>query len=482
MTLRRVRRHWPLLPLLALCALLYAGGLDAYGMLGWDESEYASIGRSVLRGDGFAISGKPNGLRPPVLPLSIAASIWLNPAGGDVAVRLPNLLFSLLALVVVYVWISDECGRIAALLAAACLGMAPWFWCATPLALAEIPFIVFFTGAVAFLYAGLYRDAGWFAWSAVAAALALLTRYTALLFAPVAVATIGLALVLGDGEVRRRLTSRQFVDAPLWGAAVLAPWLLREHITFGNALAGVARSATQLQVYAPALHMPWYFYFVQLPQMLSPPILAVTLVGVAWAIIGRERLALHCVLVAAVVLLWFSCYRYKEPRLVSSALPFLAVVAAIGLRRSVLPRRPTPLLTAILVALVALMTAGSFRMARPMLDLSVTVGYPAFIDAMRFIEARTGPDAVIVSASVPQTFWYTQRRTVDLPPRAQLAAVLRDVDWVVLTNFDGGQRPYGVELMNLPTSADEAAGDAVRFASGGAHVLLLRAGWLKSHL
>ena len=60
-----------------LFGILYSFTINSYGMFLWDESEYASIGRSVLRGQGFAVSGVPNELRPPFLPLAGAATMWL---------------------------------------------------------------------------------------------------------------------------------------------------------------------------------------------------------------------------------------------------------------------------------------------------------------------------------------------------------------------------------------------------------------------
>jgi len=57
---------------------VYLGTIDSYGMFMWDEAEYACLARSISRGQGFSISGKPDPLRPPILPLTGAAVISLS--------------------------------------------------------------------------------------------------------------------------------------------------------------------------------------------------------------------------------------------------------------------------------------------------------------------------------------------------------------------------------------------------------------------
>ncbi len=100
----RVRESAAICLLLLGCAGLYARALDAPKMFGWDESEYAALGRSLLRGEGFSISGQPNRLRPPVLPLAAAAGLWLGGAAADdMSARRITLVFSVLAVLAVIV-------------------------------------------------------------------------------------------------------------------------------------------------------------------------------------------------------------------------------------------------------------------------------------------------------------------------------------------------------------------------------------------
>src|SRR5450432_1009984 len=121
-------RAWPIVALLAFFGILYSLTLNSYGMFLWDESEYASIGRSVLRGQGYAIAGKLNSLRPPILPLSGAASMWLfGEQFDDTVLRLVSFCFALLALFSVYAFAAAGYGRRTGLVAATLLGISPFF-------------------------------------------------------------------------------------------------------------------------------------------------------------------------------------------------------------------------------------------------------------------------------------------------------------------------------------------------------------------
>ena len=66
-----------------------------------------------------------------------------------------------------------------------------------------------------------------------------------------------------------------------------------------------------MQIYMPGVSMPWHFYIDRLPAMLSPAVAVLFVAGVAWALRKAGGFELHNVLAAAVILLWFSCYRYK---------------------------------------------------------------------------------------------------------------------------------------------------------------------------
>ncbi len=472
--------HAPFAAFLVLAAVVYASTLSAYGMLMWDEAEYASIGRSVLRGEGFAIGGHPNPLRPPVTPLGVTVSMWLSGRGTDVVAKSGTLAFALLALGIVYASATKAYDRRTGLFAATLLAVTPWFWTATPRILSEIPFLAFFSGAVWCLEFGLYRNARYFVWCGMCAALALLTRYTGMLFGPIATTMLVVAVATGGAAVRERVLSRHAVAGIAAGAVMLAPWFVRQHLTFGDALVGLKISSSQLQVYMPHVSMPWYFYLARLPDMLGPITVALLLAGSAQALWQRDRFALHSLAVAVGLLAWFSVYRYKEDRLVSSALPFLCTVAALPLTRARLPGPCAGMVAA--SAVVFATCAWSYTRVEPVLAGVITKGYPSLLQALRYAVAHSEPGGTLIGASVPQMVWYADRPVRDFPDELALPALLADAAWVVITNVEPGQRAYARQLVKKLTEDDFRSRRAVMFRTNRFSVVLIEAPLLRERL
>ncbi|MEO8605844.1 MAG: glycosyltransferase family 39 protein [bacterium] len=471
-------RHWGVGLLLALAGAVYAQTQGAYGMLMWDEAEYASLARSLVRGDGYTIAGAAQGLRPPLLPLAAAAGLWLNGRADDPTVHAVGVALAVLALAIVYTGAARAYDRATGLVAAALLASMPWFWSATARLLSEIPLLALFGAALLAWSGALLRDARWFYVSWGCLGLALLTRYTALLFGPLAL-LLTLAAGAGDGRaVWRRLCTRHVLLAPLLGLVVFAPWLVHQGLVFGDPLVGFRQASSQLQDYMPGVAMPWWRYVAGLPAMLSWPTAVLALFGVLWAARKRDHFALQCVLVVVFILIWFSCYRYKEARLVSAILPAVAVLAALGLTRGLFGRAPPSALAAI-VAAIALFNFGA---TRPTFEHVHTLGYPSFLAAMDFVRQHSSPDALLVGPNTPQIFWYADRRVTDFPEKAALPALLDRVEWVIVTDFERGQKAYVPELAaRIPESAF-ADGRAVRFADGQFSTLVVRPALLAAAL
>lgn len=457
-----LEKHGPVILLLLLFGGLYSASLDSHGMFMWDEAEYASISRSVLNGEGFSICGQPNPLRPPVLPLAGAAAALLTGNQSDHILKIAILFFALAALFVLYLGTSEASDRMTGLAAAAFLGMMPAFWQHTSYFLSEIPFLLFFTGAVLFFYLGLYRKVAYLYASWVFFALALLTRYTALLFGPLVIIFIILAWLSPNRAARDRILNRHFFISPFVGMVFLLPWLLRQHFTFGNALTGFQIASGQLSVYLPGITMPWWFYPARLPEMLSCPILLLAIPGLLCIYREKSGLGLHAVVTSVFFLIWFSAFRYKEPRLITGMLPFLSVPAALGLRevqhrltflfKQLKKRRA---LCAIFAgAILPFTLVLNYRAAIPTIKTSVALGYPVFTQAMEHLQAVSTRSDLVMGPNAPQICWYANRNVIDFPEREKLQDDLKKVSWVVITNFERGQKPYAIDLLKKLTQND----------------------------
>jgi len=245
----------------------------------------------------------------------------------------------------------------------------------------------------------------------------------------------------------RTLRSRPALIGAALAVLLIGPWLVREQLAFGDALAGVKQASTQLQVYATSVSMPWHFYPAHFPEQLSFPVVACVLLGLALGVARRDRFTLAMTMVAAFLTVWFSVYRYKETRLVTSVLPFLVLIAArgvLGLPWARLGR------AGLVVGALALggLTVTSFTGARRALGGIVTNGYPSFLDAMAYARARTTSADLIMGANTPQIAWYADRRVKGVPhDQEALAVALGDTALFVATNFERGQPAYVAPLM-----------------------------------
>lgn len=475
--------RWLALPLLLVgYGAVYASLLETHGMLTWDEAEYASLGRSLLHRRGFEIGGLENTQRPPLVPAALTVGFALV-GESDWAARWVVLVLSLLSLAIVGRASAEEAGHPTGLTAAALLGAMPAFVLHVPRALTENPMLGPFTLAVLCFHRGLHHDARAFQWSGLFAGLAVLTRYNAALFLPVAGVLALVGLATGGAEVRTRLFSGKLVMGAVAGLAVVAPWLMGLWARTGNPLAGFGQTAAGFVAFEPGRVLPWHFYASQLPAFVSWPVVFLALLGLVRSLRERDRLGLSMALVAFVVLGVLSGFRFKEMRQASAALPFLAVLAARGFTWPFcgpgLPRR-----TAIaIVGALAVAVGANLAEARQRLMVTLTLGYPSFVDAMRTLRREASPEAVVAGAPYPQLHWYSGRDVVPLPSSLEaLPAVLATTEWCVIVNFERGQPAYANGLLSGSTRAAEDAGNLLLFRDSRYVTALVRSSWLARRL
>ena len=447
--------------------------LQSFGMFMWDEAEYASIARSLLRGEGFAISGQPNYYRLPILPATAAASMAISGAETDWIAKIPSLMFALLAISLVYIVVRSQYDMLTSICAAMLLGLFPAFWLYTAHLLTEMPFLVFFAGAVFFLYFSLYRDRRWLYACAVFMVLALLTRYTGALFAPIALLFFLFYYITERKAALQLLRSRELWLSFLLAIVLLLPWLLRQQMTFGDAFIGFRYAANQLSGYLPGVSMPWYFYLLGLPKMLSWAGLLIVGIGFFVAIYKRDRFVLHCMLAVGVIIIWHSFYRYKETRLVMAILPFVAVPAALAITQ-LMPKKIRFLHYGVAVSALVLVAVLAYFQVRLNFQYQITNGYPSFLQAMQRLKNVSKPDSIVVGPNKPQIAWYADRRVRNYPDKQAFAKLPASVEWAVITNFERGQKSYVAPLVKGLTRADLYRGNVVVFEDKRFTTILVR--------
>ncbi len=164
----------------------------------------------------------------------------------------------------------------------------------------------------------------------------------------------------------------------------------------------------------------------------------------------------------------------------SAALPFLCIVAAVGLRQLV-PDRLTAVPALLLAMLLSWMYVENSTSVRMILSDGTVLGYPPLRQAGEFLRQHSAGDALIITASVPQIHWYSDRRVIDFPPAAALKSSLEAAEWVVVTNFEAGQAAYVNALLTMDTPS-ENGGEVMRFSDRSFTAVLLKASWLKDRL
>jgi len=471
--------------LIALLAVAWGSVLPARGMLLWDEAEYAVVGRELLRGHGFTINGEANVLRPPVPALVEAAALAVTPSDTDVAARLPALLLTLACIGLTGWALARTVDPATGLAAAACLGAMPFAADLATTALSEPPFLVLFTAAIWQLHFALGgRSRAWL-WSGALAALALLTRYTGLLFVPIAGAMIVASHWLGRAAIRANVgPSYRRAQWLAVGVAllVLAPWLIREQLVAGSPFAGFRIAARLVPNWAD---MPWHFYLTTLPSVVSVPVVALAALGAFVTVRRRLSAGWTCLIVLGFVIGWHSRYGYKDPRFIAASLPFLAALAGIGAAQVILPalaaRTSRNVANGIgVTALAALLVWGALAQ-QTRIRAARTLGDPTFHQAMTELHVRSSPTSLVLGSSGPQIAWYADRAVRAFPERVDaLDAALDGTEWAVIVNFERGQPAYVNDLLRRLRREDADRGDAYLARDGTFQTVIARSSLLRS--
>ena len=498
-----------LLIVLALLVMVWAADLGRPRMLGWDESEYAGIGRGLLRGEGYRTYGAPEAMRLPVVPLLVAATLAVAPHTGDHALRWTGLLCMVAALFVTYRGVARAADRGTALAATLFFGALPMTRVLATLILSEAPFLACFTAAVWWLHEALGGRTRAYLASAAAFGLALMARYDAALFAPIALL---LALIrgttIGPRVLRdRTIGSRDFWLAPLVTLAVIAPWFVRETLLFHNPFEGL-RQSSGIVIAGHWGGAPWWWYLARLPLTAGWPVLIAAAPGLWVAVRERDGAAMTALVVCVVVMTGHSSYLHKEDRYICAMMPFVATLAAHGLTRVLgawigaragarigersglrwlgpwfsrwLGGRVAAVVIPALVIVTGAAILADDTTRRITLD---PYGYPSLVEAMEAVRAESPADRIVIGASGPQIHWYADRPTRQFPEDVgDLTDMLPGASWVVFVNYERMQPEWATDLTRRLTPTDVARGDVRVFHNGPFQTAIVRASALAARL
>lgn len=319
----------------------------------WDGYEYLINARVLARHDVGRLAVGYRADRAPLVPLLVAPVLhWYAPGGEGTSLRGPHVLavaLSGLALLAMHRLLRQTFPSPEALLGCALLAMNPLFIHYAPFVMTDIPVILFLTVAGA-SYVRARRSGRWLTHlvAAAALALALLTRYTAVL----AAAAFGLfeasTVLIGPrppgsrphGPGRRLWQLVTDVRPWVVGGGAFLIFYLAHVAVFVRVAPGSGNNFTRLvdlfRVQGQAHALPgdptWEFAS-ELAATFSLPVVAVALVGLLVAAARRTDLDLLC-------LAWFGTVftlltllvAHKEARYAFPVVPPLVYLAVRGVQ------------------------------------------------------------------------------------------------------------------------------------------------------
>lgn len=309
-----------------LLAALVASGLLAfrdYGM-GWDEVLQQQLGHAVydyVVHDEPALLASDDRYYGPVVEMPLAALERAFDFGELRETYFARHLATFLLFVLGAYWLH----RLATLLhgdprwgvlAAALLATSPRLYADAFLNGKDVPFMVFFTGAMLTL-AALLRRPGWGTAlrHGLLCALAIDTRVVGLLLLPITLGFGVLALATAAPAARPRIAGRWSLSLLAAGAFVVAFWPLLWSAPLTHLLEAIAQSARfpwdqpvlYLGAFQPATALPWHYVPIWILVTTPLPYLALAAIGIvatAVALVRAGRAGLRADPASLLPLVW----------------------------------------------------------------------------------------------------------------------------------------------------------------------------------
>ncbi len=441
--------------LLVLLGGFFFSNLGAYKMFMWDEAEYASIARSVLRGDGYALNGAAQTGRLPVYPLSVAVAFALFGVSYETT-KISGIMFALLSIFAVYFFVRKYADKKTALVCGVLLASTPVFFTLALNTLTDITYSALFFLSAMFFFVGVNENTKYFYVAGSLLGLSFLTRYNAVLFAVMAAVYLAYLWVGSRRKVSCLFKSKHVYLSLILFLVVLAPWMIYVQGETGNAIGGILDAQNRISTYSVA-SFPWYYYLNLGYSVLGITVFLMFVLGVGYVVYKREDFGVYCLIILLVNFLYFSQFGWKEERMMVSWVPFMVVLSGMGLMKVVYPWLKRDLksehlsLGACALVLLVSVYFNYSGVIAPKLERSTAIGYPSLIQASSFVEAESLVGESIVGASIPQYYWYANRFVRGYPRDAEGFVDLLEgggISFVLIGNYERNQPQYVVSMFS----------------------------------
>ncbi len=392
--------------LLAILAIASISRLWSLSQPIWpDEALYLQTARNLYLGRGLTFDGTPwHETQPPFFIFSLAISNL--PAGAsEASARVMAPLFGVLGVFALYHLGRALYGERAGLLAALLMAVNPAHWFFSRMALADVPLATLLTLSAYLLYTGHEKgDGRTLALAGVAMGLACLTKRIGLLVYPITVLYL-------TGRSRTAWTRDKGVLGMFAiSIALQLPWYIRNYALFGDPLVDTWSYIAGAGILGPRgpetlnpLHIP----------ALPLPILLAALWGALPKRGDMKRRDLPLLHISAFLLVLALWYRLEVSRYLVPIVPFISLLAALGVLEASHPlagRKARVLISTFLIAALATsLLEGAAVLER---NGHKYEGYKA---SAIWINENTPADAVVVS-NARAIFYYSARNTTYFPP------------------------------------------------------------------
>ena len=84
----------------------------------------------------------------------------------------------------------------------------------------------------------------------------------------------------------------------------------------------------------------------------------------------------------------------------------------------------------------------------------------------------------MLGANFPQIHWYSDLHAIDIPEEQNLPEALRHSEWVIITNFEAGQKPYVLGLIDRAAASQGTPNSAATFQDSRYFTIVIRSGRL----
>jgi 4-amino-4-deoxy-L-arabinose transferase-like glycosyltransferase len=443
---------FPLTLMIALLIALEIWSVSFNSGAWWDEAVYLGLGRGIMEGRySMGESGPIESFRPPLYPFAISAVSWSIEYS-----RMISVIFSAISILAVYLFVKENFGKKAALVASLLLATNAVFLFFSSKVLSESLFI--FLSSLALLFFSRWKKTGkyrFILFSGILSGMCFITRYFATILI-VSVMFYLAFLVAKAGKKKRRILASACIYL-LSFSAVLIPWFGIGAAYYGSPLGSYFYNI-EVYSYSDPLSMadlswanpfPYFLEFFQLSSLLIAIGLAIFSFRRKW-----NESGLFLVIIAAFSFAFFIALPHKELRYLLSFSPAFMAIAGYGAACLFEMKRPIRLGAVIIILLAA--SSGIFYG----INMSWNDRYAAsgLIQACGYLKEITAENETIMSSSYPYVYYFSGRRAITISAGGEeMLKTVREggIRYILFYRFEPGNPGYAEKYLAESTDFEK---------------------------